>query len=58
MDMNAPAKIPGASIGSVTRLSVCHSFAPRSIAASSIERSKSAILARSVMITKGRQNVT
>ena len=54
----APDKTPGRIIGSVTLRKILQSFAPRSLAASSTEGSKPASLDRTVITTKGMENVT
>src|SRR5919106_6448599 len=55
---SAPARIPGAIRGSVTRANVVQGVAPRSIAASSRCRSKPTSRARTVTTTKLMLNMT
>ena len=52
-----PDMTPGIIIGSVTRINVLNSFAPKSLAASSMEESKPDILERTVITTKGIEKV-
>src|SRR5919109_28150 len=56
--ISAPARIPGKMMGSVTRRNVVHAFAPRSLAASSSERSKPDRRARTVIATYAMLNMT
>jgi hypothetical protein len=53
-----PARMPGKISGSVTLRNVTTWFAPRSIAASSNERSRFAARARTVTATNGMLNIT
>ena len=55
---SAPAAMPGAISGSVTRRNVANGFAPRSIAASSRWRSKPTRRAFTVTTTNEMQNIT
>ena len=55
---SAPAITPGMIIGRVTSRNVSHGPAPRSWAASSSDRSRVSIRARTVIATKDMQNTT
>ena len=52
-----PERIPGIIAGIITLSMVCFSVAPRSWAASIIEKSNSSILAVTIRYTKGKQKV-
>src|SRR5215469_15019291 len=56
--ISAPAMIPGKISGRVTFWNVTQALAPRSLAASSTDRSKPAIRARTVTVTNAMLNVT